>query len=154
MKRNFKVFIFFGLFIFFFILIVIVSMIKMNINSNMVFQKVQAGSLGKIMFKGKVINTSIIKRYGKEYYMICIKLDYTNTNDFYIFNENSGLKIKNGIATMSGGVYIENEKIDYVEINMNNEKKEKFYFKDGSVDVIELLFHKGGLIESDMDLCK
>ena len=154
MKKSFKVFIFLALVIFLFFIIVLWSMIKINIDANRVFKTAQAGPLGKIKFKGKVINTAIIKRYGKEYVMLCIKLDYTNIDDFYIFNEYSGLKIKNGIATMSGGVYIENERINYVEINMNNEKKEKFYLKDGSVDVIELLFHKGGLIESDMDLCK
>ena len=154
MKRNYKVFIFLALVIFLFFIIVLWSMIKINIDANRVFKTAQAGPLGKIKFKGKVINTAIIKRYGKEYYMICIKLDYTNTNDFYIFNENSALKIKNGIATMSGGVYIKNNEIVYIEVNMNDEKKEKVYLKNGQVDVFELLFHSGALMESDMDLCK
>ncbi|QIL40544.1 hypothetical protein G7074_15480 [Pedobacter sp. HDW13] len=107
----------------------------------------------QIQFKGKVIKSTIINRFGKQYYIICIKLEYSNIKDFYLFKEAHGLIIKNGIATMSGGIFMEDKIVDRVEVNINNSNKEKFFYKNGEIDEFELSFGAGAIKESDMNVC-
>jgi hypothetical protein len=106
-----------------------------------------------IQFKGKVIKSTVIDRYGKQYVLLCIKLDYTNTDSIYIFNNLCALKIKDGIATMPGGLYDKDLIASYVEINMNNSSKNKIYYKNGQVGEYEIGLGSGGLIENDMKDC-
>jgi hypothetical protein len=109
--------------------------------------------VANIQFKGKVINTKMIDRYGKKYLILCIALDYTNTNNFYIFNDLNALKIKNGIATIPGGLFEQNLIPTYVEININNSLKNKIYYQNGEVHEYELGLGSGGLKEKDMNSC-
>jgi len=76
----------------------------------------------KICFKGKIINAKIIERYVNRYYLLCIKLDYTNINEYYIFKEKlCALKIKNGIGVLVGGLVFNDNKIPtYIEYNIDN----------------------------------
>lgn len=110
-------------------------------------------NLKKIEFKGKVIKSTIINRNGKQYYIICIKLEYSNIKDFYLFKRAHGLIIKNGIATMSGGIFIGDKIVDRVEVNINNSKKEKFFYNNGEIDEFEISFGAGGIREEDMRVC-
>ena len=118
-------------------------------NENAVLEK----NLKQIEFKGKVIKSTIINRYDKQYYIICIKLEYSNIKSFYLFKEAHGLIIKNGIATMSGGIFIGDKIVDRVEVNINNSNKEKFFYKNGEIDEFELSFGAGGIKEEDMNIC-
>lgn len=130
-----------------FLLIVIEN--KKNVQEN----DLRKSLVANIQFKGKVINTEIIDRYGKKYLILCIALDYSNTNNIYIFNDLCALKIKNGIATIPGGLFEQNIIPTYVEINMNNSLKNKIYFQNGEVQEYELGLGSGGLKEKDMNLC-
>jgi len=85
--------------------------------------------------------------------VVCIKLDYSNVGNFYLLKNSHGLIIKNGIATMSGGIFIEDKVVDYVEVNINNNNKEKFFYKDGETEEFELSLGAGGIKESDMRVC-
>ena len=106
-----------------------------------------------IQFKGKVIDSEIIDRYGKKYLILCVVLDYTNTNNIYIFNDLCALKIKNGIATITGGLFEQNLTAAYVEINISKSLKNKIYFQNGVVQEYDLGLGSGGLLEKDMNLC-
>jgi|SRR5690242_4579463 len=106
-----------------------------------------------IQFKGRIINSTVIDRYGKKYVVWCIKLDYTNTDSIYIFNDLDAVKIKNGIATIPGGLYQKDLIPTYVEINMNNSLVNKIYYQNGQVREYEMGLGSGGLIEEDMHDC-
>ena len=69
-----------------------------------------------------------IKRWGRLCGMMCIKLDYTNVDNFYRFDNMSCLKIKNGIITLptsslSNDAEKSNERVNailnavYIEVN-------------------------------------
>lgn len=105
----------------------------------------------KIQFKGKIIKSKETQRL----YMICVKLDYSNVDSFYSLDESLGLKIKNGIAVMTASsTLVEEDRVDYVEVNMNNDGKEKFYSKGKLVETYDTLFlGGGGLTEDDMNVC-
>lgn len=105
----------------------------------------------KIQFKGQIIKSKKTQRL----YMICVKLDYTNIDSFYSLDESLGLKIKNGIAVMTASsTLVEEDKVDYIEVNMNNDGKEKFYSKGKLVETYDTLFlGGGGLTEADMNVC-
>lgn len=112
-------------------------------------------TLGNIHFKGKVIKFSLISRYSKRYSLACVKLDYTNIDSFYLFKNDYCLVIKNGIATVSGGFFPSDGRVlDYVEVNMNSNTKEIFHYKDGSTLESTYLIGCGGLIETDMNICR
>lgn len=119
------------------------------------FQKIRTGVLGKVSFKGKVISYKIVhnEQFGRNYLVICIKLDYSNTDSFYYFQDHNALKIKNGIATMSSGSYKPTLIPVYVEINMNHNYKDIFYYADGEKDMFELNFTSNGISKEDMNYC-
>lgn len=119
------------------------------------FQKIRTGVLGKISFNGKVINYKVVynKQFGKSYFVMCIKLDYTNTDSFYYFHENNALIIKNDIATMGGGGYDPNRIPVCVEININHNYKNIYYYKNGRKDIFQLNFDYTGLSKEDMNDC-
>ncbi|MGN6195590.1 MAG: hypothetical protein ACTHOB_11685 [Ginsengibacter sp.] len=110
-------------------------------------------SVENIQFKGKVMSSIVIDRYGKQYIVLCIKLDYTNTDSVYIFNNLSALRIKDGIATIPGGLYEKGLIASYVEINMDNSLKNKIYYQNGEEREYEIGLGSGGLIENDMKDC-
>ncbi|TCC97711.1 hypothetical protein [Pedobacter hiemivivus] len=152
MKQNSKTLLFIlGIVIVFILIMIIVEKgnDKIKAENNASIDE----NLSRIQLKGKVIHFSIIDRYGKQYYMICIKLDYSNVSDFYLFKQSRGLKIKDGIATMSGGIFMKDKIINYVEINMNNSGKEKFLYKNGDAEEFDLSYGAGGIEEGDMNVC-
>lgn len=136
-------------------IIVLLSTNNFDEGNSTYFQEVRNGPLGKISFKGTVINYKIVHNedFGRNYFLMCIKLDYSNTDSFYYFQDKNALIIKNGIATMSAGSYEPNHNPVYVEININNNYKDIFYYKDGSKDIFELNFDHTGISKEDMNYC-
>ncbi|TWI96840.1 hypothetical protein JN11_03953 [Mucilaginibacter frigoritolerans] len=117
-------------------------------------QQTRLASIGNIQFKGKIINSKVYENGGRTYFMICIKLDYTNTENFYIYNNLCCLKIKNGIATMAAGFFDSDIGVpNYVEANMNRDGKIIYNYKKG--DPYEGIFtlEPMGLPESYMNMC-
>jgi hypothetical protein len=117
-------------------------------------QKIRLSQIGKLQFKGKVINSKIYRYVGKNYYLVCVKLDSTSVQDFYIFNDLDCIKIKNGIATFAAG-YLNHTLgvVDSVAVNINNSGKVIFHYKGNARDVLPLGFDPMGLKESDMNTC-
>ena len=112
-------------------------------------------ALGNIHFKGKVINFSLIDRYSKRYALACVKLDYTNRDSIYIYQNDYCLVIKNGIAMIPVGFSPSDSKIvDSIEVNMDSDNKEIFHYKNGSIDTFNYYSKAGWLIKSDLSICK
>jgi hypothetical protein len=116
---------------------------------------------GRISFKGEVLTIHKIPRDGRTYGLMCIKIDYSNIDSFYIFDEQSCLKIKDNIVTMPTGA-IGNRNSDlvsyilnstYIEVNINQNRKIIFYNKKGESYSIELYYPNNNLRESDMTAC-
>ncbi|QEC79299.1 hypothetical protein [Mucilaginibacter ginsenosidivorax] len=142
--------------LFFLIAIIVIFIIVFNLQSNRSDQvdKDRLALTGNVQFKGKVIKSKIYEYAGKNYYMICIQLDTCNVKKFYVFNERSALKIKNNIATISAGVFVPYYGVvNYVEVNIKNNKKIKFFYKTGDIHEYELNLANNGLSENDMNLC-
>ena len=119
------------------------------------YQTIRTGPLGKISFKGRVINYKVIynEYFGKNLYVLCIKLDYTNTDSFYYFQDGSALRIKDGIATIPGGTLVPSQIPIYIEANMNNNYKIIDHFRDGRTEISELQYNPSGLSKEDMNDC-
>ena len=133
---------------------VIIIILKLQSKQSDQVEKRRIDVIGSIKFKGKVINSNVYDFAGKKYYMICVQLDTCNVKSFYVLNNLCALKIKNNIATLSGSVYNPDLGFpEYVEINMNNDGKTKFHFKDGSFDEFKWLLHTNGLTEKEMSFC-
>ena len=120
-----------------------------------IFKKFGMGVLGKVSFKGKVINYSMVhnEQFGKDYSVLCIKLDYSNTDSFYYFQDKNALRIKDGIATLPVGVLVPGQIPVYVEVNMNNTYKIIFHFADKRTEIFPLNFNYTGLSKEDMNYC-
>lgn len=148
MKKETKVLLLLLSVITIFIIVIIVSQHFLNRSSEV--GKRHAENF-KIQFKGQILKSKKTERL----YMICIKLDYTNVDSFYSRDESLGLKIKDGIAVMTASsTLVEEDKVDYVEVNMNNDGKERFYSKGKLVETYDTLFlGGGGLTEKDMNVC-
>ena len=116
-------------------------------------QKTRLEQIGKLQFKGKVINTKNYKYYGKNYYIVCVKLDST-ANDIYIYNDLDCIKIKHGIATFSAGFL--NHTLgaaDSIAVNINNSDKIVFHYKDNAEEKFPLGFEPMGMHEDDLKAC-
>jgi hypothetical protein len=118
---------------------------------------------GNIQFKGKVLKIHKIHRWGRIYGIMCVKLDYTNVDDFYKFDDMTCLKIKNGILSLPVAIN-NNDGYDkyviavlsasYIEVNMDNSRQMAFIDSLGNRFVENYLYYRnGGLTESDMRLC-
>lgn len=117
-------------------------------------QKQRLAITGNIEFKGKVINSKIYQYAGKDYYMVCVKLDTCNIKNFYVLNDICALKIKDSKATFSAGVYVPYDGIvDYVEVNVKKSGKIKYRFKNGDVGEYELVLANSGVSTEDMNVC-
>jgi hypothetical protein len=145
-----KGWLFMGAFLVLILIVFIVTQIIANKQDEIANKKFNE-YVGKVQFKGKVINTKIFKYGGKDYFMMCVQLDYSNFKEFYVLNDYCFLKIKNNIATFSGGVL--NEVPKYVEININNSRIERFHYSDGSTDDYGLSLANYGLTKDDMNVC-
>lgn len=138
-----------------FVIVIVLQMPKGEDYNSPYYQKIRTGVLGKISFKGRVINYKVVhnEQFGRNYLVMCIKLDYSDTDSFYYFDDENALKIKNGIATMSSGSYQPNYKPTYVEINVNHNYKNIFYYADNSKDTFALNFTSNGISKEDMNYC-
>lgn len=137
----------------FFLISVIVSQSN-NAQRKADEQKTRQRELGKLQFKGKVISSKTYKYYGKNYYLVCVKLDSASVHDFYIYNDLDCIKIKNGIATFSAG-YLNHVlgAVDSVSANINGNGKVVFHYKGNARDEYPLAFDPMGLKESDLSAC-
>lgn len=96
--------------------------------------------IGGVQFSGRVIHHKVYDFGGRNYYMVCVKLDYANVKSFYVFNDLCFLKIKDSIATMATGFY--NPYLGaatYIQVNIGNDRREKYYYANGQVDTSFLL---------------
>lgn len=107
-----------------------------------------------IQFKGKVISYKKFAFGGRDSYMICVKLDYSNTPSFYKLNDLCFLKIKDSIATMAvGQADPYNGMATYVEVNMNNSGKEKYTYRSGRTEEFDESLANYKLTVSDINTC-
>ncbi|MBV9962659.1 MAG: hypothetical protein JO072_10465 [Parafilimonas sp.] len=125
--------------------------------TNNEYAKWQKSNFGKLQFKGKIIKMTELVRNGRYYDIACVQLDYSNVDSFYAFIPNkSFLKISKGKAVIpiGSGVALEEKKVDYVEINMNDSGKEVFYYKGKVWETLNTLaLGCPGLQESDLKFC-
>jgi hypothetical protein len=111
--------------------------------------------LGKISFKGMVINYKMVynAEFGKDYSILCIKLDYSNTDSIYYFQDKNALRITDSIATIPGGVLVPGQIPVYLEVNMNNNYRIIAHFADSSTEIYSLNFNYTSLSKKDMNYC-
>ncbi|MDP9079746.1 MAG: hypothetical protein M3O71_20140 [Bacteroidota bacterium] len=153
MKKNTIAAIVIILFVLGFIVFVIVTIQQAAVQDEL-NQRKRMEIVGKIQFKGRVISSNIYDYGGKPYYFVCIKLDSSNTKNYYIYNDLCGFKIKNGIATMALGVV--NDAVGtaiYVEANTNNKNKIILHYKNGDTDEYMFTLDPRGLKENDLNAC-
>lgn len=137
------------------------NLIIISPNENM-RRKENLKKYNKIRFKGKVIKIKSIKRGGRTYGIMCVKLDYSSVQKFYSFDEFHCLKIEKGIATLPTGALgnEEDERIKgifnsvYVEVNLQENGKMYFYDKNGKIMIENLYYRNNNLTENDMDICR
>ncbi|MDR0872336.1 MAG: hypothetical protein LBN27_02565 [Prevotellaceae bacterium] len=126
---------------------------------------------GNIQFKGEVVQLHKIKRGGRTYGLICIKLNYTNIDSFYRFdnkwmgaeNKMSCLKIKNKIAVLPTSFLGNDKRYDkrvnaifnakYIEVNINNSRQIVYIDSIGNRFSTNLNFPSNNLIEEDLQIC-
>ncbi|BAU56165.1 hypothetical protein [Mucilaginibacter gotjawali] len=150
MTTRQKGFFFFG--VAFIIIIVLLAIFDDNQSQLMVDKNKKY--IGKVQFKGKVINSKIYSYAGKPYFMICVKLDFSNFRDLEIINEYCFLKIKNNIATVDEGVYSSDVGVPkYVEVNIGNSGVEKQLTYSGDTTVKKFYLPNWGLSKSDLNIC-
>lgn len=153
MSTKLKGFIFFSLFI---IIIIIITVIQTHLDDGKAEKehKERLVMVGHIEFKGKVINSKVYQFGGKNYYMICVKLDYSSVKEYYVLNNLCAIKIKNNIATIAAGfLSSDNGIVDYVEENIGHNGLEKFTYKNGVVYEGGYGLANMGLSEIDMNFC-
>jgi hypothetical protein len=143
-------------------LFIVVLMYKNNKQEIAKYKQHTEEVYGNIQYKGKVLGVYKIKRWGRTYGIMCIKLDYANIDSFYKFNKMSCLKIENEIATIpTGSLSDEDDKrvkailnATYVEVNINNSKQMVFIDSIGNMYSRDYLYYRSSnLIESDLELC-
>jgi hypothetical protein len=118
-------------------------------------KKKRLAEIGKLQFKGKVISTKTYRYFGKNYYQVCVKLDFSTVDNLHLFNDLDCISIKNGIAAFSAG-YLNNVlgPVDSVSANIGNNGKVMFYYKTHAVDSHPIGFDPMGMKESDLHACK
>jgi len=118
-------------------------------------------TFSKISFKGKIIDIHIIDRGGRAYAIACVDLDYSNVENFHIFNDISAFRINNNIASLPIGpiglMLIGQEKsvleCTYVEVNLQNSRKMVFYTNDKITATDDLYYRSSNLREEDFRAC-
>ncbi|MBS1524498.1 MAG: hypothetical protein JST19_02550 [Bacteroidetes bacterium] len=117
-------------------------------------QKKRMIEIGKLQFNGKVTGRRIYRYFGKNYYQVCVKLDYSSVDSLVIFNDLDCIRIKNGMATFSAG-YLNKilGPVDSVSANIGNSSKVIFYYKTHAIDSHPLGFDAMGLTKSDLRFC-
>ncbi len=118
-------------------------------------QKKRKAEYGNIQFTGKVINYRVYKYMNKNYYQICVKLDSAKAKDFFIYDDDDCLSIKNGIATFSAG-YLNHilGPADSVAVNPNNSGEVVYHYTDNALTKTPLGFDPMGMQKSDLNSYK
>jgi len=148
-----KGFLFLGVFFTIFLLIIVFTLVSDHKEAELGDKKYNE-YVGKVQFKGKVVNSRIFKYGGKPYLMVCVQLDYSNYKEYYVLNDYCFLRIKNNIATMAVGFFNSDNGIPkYVEVNIKNNRIEKFTQADGTIDTVGLNLANYGLTRDDMNTC-
>lgn len=161
MVQKIKIFIIL-VFVFFIGWCILVIFVYRKTNSEIVKSKKHTKEIyGDIQFKGEVLKVHKIERWGRVSGIMCIKLDYTNVNFFYRFDEISCLKIENGIAVLSTNFIGHGSSkraypiwdAIYVEINMDNSGQRIFIDSLDDKYSEDLYYSNYTLIENDLKLC-
>ncbi len=90
---------------------------------------------------------------------MCIKLDSSNVDSFYHFDQYTALKIENGIVTLPIGTCHQDdigptyEKVVYVNVNDNFSRKMLFINKEGDTIIEQLYYSSVDLKEYDLGIC-
>lgn len=116
---------------------------------------------GKIRFNGDIIAIHKIRRGGRTYGVMCIKIDSSNIKGINIFDNSTCLKIQDGIATIPTGplVDLRNDHIKFIlkathiAVNMDDSHKMIYYDQDGNSFSTELDYSNNNLREMDMNIC-
>ncbi len=115
---------------------------------------------GDISFSGRVVDFHYVKHSGMPSAAImCIKLDSSNVDSFYHFDQYTALKIENGIVTLPIGTCHQDdigptyEKVVYVNVNDNFSRKMLFINKEGDTIVEQLYYSSVDLKEYDLGIC-
>ncbi len=107
----------------------------------------------KIEFSGKIINKQEVTRGGRRIVIICVKIDYSNTDSIVLQSKDKFryLKISDKIATMV--IPAELYEIDSVALNIKNNRIERYY-KNGILEVeYPLSLNSAYATEKDLQIC-
>ncbi|MBS1504267.1 MAG: hypothetical protein JST32_19520 [Bacteroidetes bacterium] len=117
-------------------------------------QKKRLSEIGKLQFRGKVVGVRTYRYYNKNYYQVCVKLDYSTVDNLSLFNDLDCIRINKGMATFSAG-YLNNilGPVDSISANIGNNGKVIFYYKTHATDSHPLGFEPMGLKEGDLNYC-
>lgn len=110
-----------------------------------------------IVFEGNIHNIFYVRQNGRRRGFLCVDIMKTNTTNFYRYDENTGLIIKNNKAIFPIGIDIVQEhlnKYSYVKVNDNHNKLIVFSNDEGESDTLSLNYYHGGIDESNMSICK
>lgn len=117
------------------LLVFFVGIVLLFIISNIIINDINKNKLKyidtiDIQCSGKIIHKEYITRSSREIIVCCIKVHYSNVDSITIFDNNhyTFFRIKNNIATKLLSYNV--EEADSVSININNDRKER-YFKNG-----------------------
>ncbi len=136
-----------------FAVVILLQLPKTDHYDDLYFRNIRRGVLGKISFKGKVTGYKVVhnKYFGKNLYVLCIRLDYTNTDSFSYFQDENALTVKDGIATIPGVVLVPNYIPVYIEANIHKNYKIIDHYANGTSDTINLNYNSSGLSKEDMN---
>lgn len=141
--------IFFALFIF-----IGVSIFIYNLYSDSKADAARLELVHKVQFEGRVINSRIYQYGGRNYGIVCVKLDYSNVKDFYICNDLCFIKIKNNIATIDVGFINPDYGFpNYVVVNMHNSGVEIYKYGVDRTLTSRLALTNFGSTAKDMSFC-
>ncbi|MDR1793325.1 MAG: hypothetical protein LBR36_07805 [Bacteroidales bacterium] len=154
---------FLWIFLFFFIVWLIIAIVLFTHSRHQTIKIEQriAKIYDNIQLKGKIIKIHKLKRDTWICGVMCVKIDYATVNDFFMFDENSCLKIQNGIATLpTGSLSMEESEhvkdilnATYIEINMNNSNQIVFFDSNNIKTYHDLYYGNSLLKEKDLQLC-
>lgn len=110
-----------------------------------------------IVFEGNIHNMFYVRQNGRRRSFLCVDIMKTNTSNYYRYDENTGLIIKNNKAIFPIGIDIVQERLkkySYVKVNDNHNKLIVFSNNKGESDTLSLNYYHGGIDESNMNICK
>lgn len=137
----------------FFLMVLIFYVVAITFNSVDNNNRKEWLNTVEVQFSGKIVETREVMRKGRITYINCVKIDYSNVDSIMITNKKYYvfLKIKDGFTTL---VLPENiMEGDSVVINMNNDRKERYYRNGILIDEFPLSLSRGYATDEDMEIC-